>query len=207
MSSAWHNDELRSEFVGGLAPLPAHVPGRRHTQRVRVGRRRVAPGGCLPGCSIKDSFGSLDHARDSFRLLFDAEWIHREPSQHRAGDGLTWSVVRTPDELVAWGAAHGGGEVFGPVLLDDPAVTILMARDGQGVSAGAIGYRSRSVIGVSNLFTTTADIDQAWAGAIAVISAQNPDLPLVGYENGASLRAARRAGFVSVGPLRVWMKD
>jgi hypothetical protein len=159
-----------------------------------------------PGCSIKDSFGSLDFARDSFRLLFDAEWIHREPSQHRAGHGLAWSVVRTPDELVAWGAAHGGGEVFGPVLLDDPAVTILMARDGQGVSAGAIGYRSRSVVGVSNLFTTTADIDQAWAGAIAVISAQDPDLPLVGYENGASLRAARSAGFVSVGSLRVWLK-
>jgi hypothetical protein len=107
---------------------------------------------------------------------------------------------------VAWGAAHGGGEVFGPVLLDDPAVTILMARDGQGVSAGAIGYHSRSVVGVSNLFTTTADIDQAWAGAIAVISAQDPDLPLVGYENGASLRAARSAGFVSVGSLRVWLK-
>ena len=98
---------------------------------------------------------------------------------------------------MAWGAAHGGGEVFGPVLHDDPAVTFLMAR----------GYRSRSVVGVSNLFTTTADIDQAWAGATAVISAQNPDLPLVGYENEASLQAARRASFVSVGPLRVWLKD
>jgi len=59
-----------------------------------------------PGCSIKDSFGSLDFAHDS----------------------LSWSVVRTPDDLVAWGAAHGGGEVFGPVLLDDPAVNIFMAR-------------------------------------------------------------------------------
>jgi hypothetical protein len=159
------------------------------------------------GCSIKDSFGSLDFAHDGFGPLFDAEWVHREPSRQRADDSLSWSVVRTPDELVAWGAAHGGGDVLGPVLLDDPAVTILMARDGQGVSAGAIGYRSRSVVGVSNLFTATSDIDQAWAGAITVISAQNPDLPLVGYENGTSLRAARRAGFVSVGPLRVWLKD
>lgn len=39
-----------------------------------------------------------------------------------------------------------------------------------------------------------------------MISAQDPDLPLVGYENGASLRAARSAGFVSVGSLRVWLK-
>ena len=159
------------------------------------------------GCSIKDSFGSLDFAHDGFGLLFDAEWIHREPSRRRADDSLSWSVVRTPDDLVAWGAAHGGGEVFGPVLLDDPAVNIFMARDGHGVSAGVIGYRSGSVIGVSNLFTTTADIDQAWAGAIAAISSHVPDLPLVGYEDGASLQAARRAGFVSVGPLRVWLKD
>jgi hypothetical protein len=159
------------------------------------------------GCSIKDSFGSLDFAHDGFGLLFDAEWVHREPSRQRADDSLSWSVVRTPDDLVAWGAAHGGGEVFGPALLDDPAVNIFMAHDGQGVSAGAIGYCSRSVVGVSNLFTTTADIDQAWAGAIAAISARVPDLPLVGYEDGTSLRAARRAGFVSVGPLRVWMKD
>jgi hypothetical protein len=156
------------------------------------------------GCSIKDSFGSLDLARDGFGLLFDAEWIHREPSRQRADDSLSWSVVRTPDDLVARGAAHGGGEVFGP---DDPAVNIFMARDGHGVSAGVIGYRSRSVVGVSNLFTTTAHIDQAWAGAIAAISTHVPDLPLVGYEDGPSPQAARRAGFVGVGPLRVWLKD
>jgi len=159
------------------------------------------------GCSIKDSFGSLDLARDGFGLLFDAEWIHREPSQQRADDRLGWSVARTPDELVTWGAAHGGGEVFGPVLLDDPAVTILMALDGLAVSAGVIGYRSGSVVGVSNFFPTTADIDQAWAGAITAISTHVADVPLVGYEDGASLQAARRAGFVSVGPLRVWLKD
>jgi len=159
------------------------------------------------GCSIKDSFASLDLSQDGFRLLFDAEWIYREPTQRRIDDGQRWRIVRTPDELVAWGAAHGGGQVFGRALLDDPAVAIVMAHDGRAVVAGAIGNRSGSVIGVSNVFTTTAEMDQVWTGAIAAISAQFGCLPLVGYEHGASLRAAHRAGFVSVGPLRIWLKD
>lgn len=159
------------------------------------------------GCSIKDSFASLDLSRDGFRPLVDAEWIHRERPQSRINDAQGWRVVRTPDQLVAWGEAHGGGQVFRPALLDDPAVTIVMAQHGRAVVAGAIGNRSGSVVGVSNLFTSAAEEDQAWAGATAAISAQLGDLPLVGYEHGASLRAAHRAGFVSVGRLRIWLKD
>ena len=59
----------------------------------------------------------------------------------------------------------------------------------------------------SNLFTVTGDEEQAWAGAIAAISARFPGLPLVGYEGDAGLPTAHRTGFVSVGRLRVWLKD
>jgi hypothetical protein len=86
-------------------------------------------------------------------------------------------------------------------------VAIVVAYDDEGVAAGAIGNRSVSVVGVSNLFTVTADEDQAWAGAIAAISACFSGMPLVAYEGDAGLPAAHRAGFVSVGPLRVWLKD
>lgn len=159
------------------------------------------------GCSVKDSFASLDLSGDGFGLLVDAEWIHRERRQGRVDDAGGWRVVQTPDQLVAWGEAHGGGQVFRPALLDDPAVTVVMAQDGGAVVAGAIGNRSDSVVGVSNLFTSSAaEVDQAWAGATAAISAELGDLPLVGYEHGAGLRAAHRAGFVSVGRLRVWLK-
>jgi hypothetical protein len=48
------------------------------------------------GCSIKDSFASVDLSRDGFRLLFQAEWIRRRPVHHQTGDGLNWSAVRTP---------------------------------------------------------------------------------------------------------------
>jgi hypothetical protein len=92
-------------------------------------------------------------------------------------------------------------------LVNDLAVAIVVAYDDEGVAAGAIGNRSASVVGVSNLFAVTADEDQAWAGAIAAISVRFPGMPLVGYENDAGLLAAHRAGFVTVGPLRVWLKD
>ncbi len=158
------------------------------------------------GCSVKDSFASVDLSPEGFRLLFDAEWIYREPTEHPAGVAAGWSLVRTPDQLRTWAAAHGGGEVFRPALVKDPAVAIVVAYDDEGVAAGAIGNRSDSVVGVSNLFTLTADEDQAWAGAITAISARFPGMPLVGYEGDAGLPAAHRAGFVSVGPLRVWLK-
>jgi hypothetical protein len=159
------------------------------------------------GCSVKDSFASVDLSPEGFRLLFDAEWIYRESAEHPARVAAGWSLVRTPDQLRTWAAAHGGGEVFRPALVNDPAVAIVVAYDDEGVAAGAIGNRSASVVGVSNLFTVTADEDQAWAGAIAAISACFPGMPLVGYEGDPGLPAAHRAGFVSVGPLRVWLKD
>ena len=34
-----------------------------------------------------------------------------------------------------------------------------------------------------------------------------PDIPLVGYEEGDSLTAARSSGWRPVGPLRVWIKS
>jgi hypothetical protein len=66
------------------------------------------------GCSIKDSFASIDLSADGFRPLFEAEWVHRRAVHHGAEDGLNWISVRTADELRAWGAAHGGGDVFRP---------------------------------------------------------------------------------------------
>ena len=159
------------------------------------------------GCSIKDSFASVDLSIEGFRLLFDAEWIYREPAEHPTGAAAGWSLVRTPDQLRTWAAAHGNGEVFRPALVNDPAVAIVAAYGDDRIAAGAIGNRSASVVGVSNLFTVTADEDQAWAGAVAAISAHFPGMPLVGYEGGAGLLAANRVGFVSVGLLRVWLKD
>ena len=161
-----------------------------------------------PGCSVKDSFACADLTAHGFRPLFDAEWIHRPPAPPAVGSDLVWNPVRTPDELRAWGAAHGGGDVFRPTLLERPAVAIIVARDASAtIVAGVIGHRSHAVVHISNLFSTVPDPHHVWTGALAALSAWAPGQPLVGYESGASLAAAHRAGFASIGPLRVWLSD
>lgn len=131
----------------------------------------------------------------------DAVTLHEAT---RAGDMLVWSAVGTPDELREWAAAHSGGPVFHPSLLADPAVAILAGRAGDELVAGAIGNQSADVVGISNVFTTR-DVESVWAEAAAAVSARFPGVALVGYERDAELRAARRAGFASVGALRVWL--
>jgi len=157
-----------------------------------------------PGCSIKDSFASVDLSGDGFGLLFEAEWIHREPTPQRIGSGLRWAAMQTAEGLAVWTAARGDGHHFDPSLLDNAAVAFLLALDGDVPVAGAIANRSAGAVGLSNLFSVGADPDEVWVGASDAIAVRFPGLPLVGYERGASLSAARRAGFVTVGPLRVW---
>ncbi|NEE00140.1 hypothetical protein [Phytoactinopolyspora halotolerans] len=159
------------------------------------------------GCSIKDSFGTLELSPRGFRPLFDAEWIRREPTAQHHRPDLQWSVVHKPEDLAGWGNAHGNGDVFIEGMLRAPTVAVVVAYDGEAVAAGAIANRSESVVGISNVFTVTAGIDETWSGAVAAISAVFPGLALVGYEAGTHLEAAYRAGFTSIGPLRIWVKD
>jgi len=65
--------------------------------------------------------------------------------------------------------------------------------------AGVIANRSGSVVGISNAFGLQDDWETA-------VSARFPGLPMVGYEHGPGLAAAKAAGFVGVGPLRVWLR-
>ncbi|GAB3936384.1 hypothetical protein GCM10027614_12800 [Micromonospora vulcania] len=53
--------------------------------------RRIDAG---PGASVKDSFADLDLADHGFRVLFDAEWIYRAPTDPPSGTPL--SPVTTP---------------------------------------------------------------------------------------------------------------
>jgi hypothetical protein len=160
-----------------------------------------------PGCSVKDSFASLDLSTAGMRVLFEAEWIHRPPEPRTAGrPGLRWRAVRTAGDLHAWAEAHGGGRVFRPGLLAVPELVVLWAHDGDTAAGGAVASRSGQVVGVSNVFAAT-DPDRVWQEIAVAVAAHFPGLPLVGYEHGDSLAAAGRAGFRGVGPLRVWLAD
>ncbi|MEV1132174.1 hypothetical protein [Agromyces sp. NPDC049794] len=151
-----------------------------------------------PGASVKDSFADLDLTPYGFHVLFTAVWIHRPATGAPAGPALT--PVATPEALAAWAGAHGGGPLFRPALLDDPRVTILARHDAEGVAGGAVLHRGADVVGVSNVFARTGTPDDVW-------TALPTGDPLVGYESGDDLEAARRAGFRPTAPLRVWLRE
>ena len=166
-----------------------------------------------PGCSVKDSFASLDLSSAGFRIIFESDWIRRAPGQlvSTRGDAVNWRRVGDGAELQSWEAAWSDDGVatglFRPALLDHVAVAVLGGYAGDRLIAGAIANRSHGVVGVSNLYATGGDVDAAWSGCLAVVSDAWPRLPVVGYESGAALVAAHRAGFTSTGRLRVWRKD
>jgi hypothetical protein len=164
------------------------------------------------GCSIKDSFSTVDMTAYGFRVLFDAQWIVRmsaaippRPASPR------WEVVYDRDGLAAWEDAWRGSDgppgVFRTELLDHDAVTVLAARAGDDVVAGAVLNRSSSVVGISNFFAKDPGAYSSWSGCLALAGTLFPGSPFVGYGSGCELAAARSHGFETVGPLRVWIHE
>ncbi len=165
-----------------------------------------------PGCSVKDSFACLDLTGAAFRVLLEAEWIHR-PGPDLAPDGqldIRWAPVSHAADLLGWEAASGAGQeepgLFPPTLLGNDAVTFLGGWLAGRLVAGCVATSSQAAVGVSNLFTLDDDLDAAWTGALGAVSHRFPGRPVVGYESGDALAAAVRHGFTPVGPLRVWLR-
>ncbi|WP_338780521.1 hypothetical protein [Streptomyces sp. DG1A-41] len=168
-----------------------------------------------PGASVKDSFADLDLAGAGFRVLFEAQWIHRPAGADvLAGSSdtpdLAWDVVGDPDTLRAWALAWDGGAgnagLFRDGLLDDPETFLILGRAGDGhVVAGAVAGRGEHVVGVSNVFGRDGGPDAAWPVVLHALDWLFPTLPVVGYESGDDLETAVRHGFEPVGPLRVWL--
>lgn len=152
------------------------------------------------GASVKDSFADLDLTAYGFRVLFDAQWIHRPPVDPPAGPPLT--PVTTGQQLAAWASAHGGGSLFRPELLNDPRIRVLAHHDEDGTVIGGAVLSGDDPCGVSNVFTRTAGPDEIWRAVVAT----RPGVPLVGYESAPDLPPPRRAGFHPAGPLRVWLR-
>ena len=164
------------------------------------------------GCSVKDSFATLDLTGDGFEVLFEARWLYR-PSTAEPGPvvrDLRMRCVLDDDELAEWEAAWSDdGEpvgLFPPDLLEERDVAVLGGYANDRLVAGAIATVASGVVGVSNVFTTTGDLDVAWRACLSSIAELFPDATLVGYESGDALEVAGRHGFEEIGPLRVWMK-
>ncbi|MDH6576925.1 hypothetical protein [Kitasatospora sp. MAP5-34] len=163
-----------------------------------------------PGASVKDSFADLDLTGAGFRVLFEAQWIHRPAGAPATASDLGWNVVGDPDALRAWALAwddgDGNADLFRPELLDDPATFVLAGQSADGrVVAGAVASRSDQVVGISNVFALDGDSDAAWPVVLDAVHRLFPTLPVVGYEHGEDLAAAVRHGFEPVGLLRIWL--
>ena len=167
------------------------------------------------GCSVKDSFATLDLTAAGFEVLFHAAWILRSPEPPSGPTVLEWERVDRPDELVAWSLDHGAGSIISPALLEQPSVAILSGRDRNGRRvAGAIATEGDAAVGISNVFAVGAEDDDpgaafanAFVDAAAAIVERFPDRPIVGYLSDTRLAAATAAGFATVGPLRVWLRE
>jgi len=182
-----------------LAPNPA-IPGL---------LRRID---ASAGCSIKDSFATLDLAPFGFRVLFEAQWLTRRLDvQTAAGDERAWVRLHDASELAAWETAWSGGlgaqGLFRADLLARRAVAVLAAYEADRIVAGAVLNRSTQVVGVSNVFSRPGRKHAAWRGCIARASTLYPAMTLVGYESGDNLDIALDHGFETAGPLRVWIRD
>jgi hypothetical protein len=163
--------------------------------------------------TVKDSFRSLDLAPLGLRPLFDAEWIWREPALPAGKRSDTWKRVMRPSELSGWETAWRANgsptaaSVFNAKFLADKSVALFAAHRGDEVVAGFAGHRSSKVVGLSNFFSAVPDVDPLLADALDELARFSPARPIVGYEGGEALERARRLGFRTVGPLRVWTSD
>ena len=170
--------------------------------------------------AVKDSYGTLDLAPAGFLRAIQASWIARPAAARRRRPGLDWQPVSSPGELAAWAAAWAGDAdadppVFTRELLADPRCAVLAcrqdtaSRDGvrrAGIAAGAIGYAADGVAGISNVFSPVHPAALLFTSLPAAAARRWPGLPVVGYESGTALDAARQAGFDAIGDLRIWMR-
>ncbi|MFE9646699.1 hypothetical protein ACFYO0_21805 [Streptomyces sp. NPDC006365] len=163
-----------------------------------------------PGASVKDSFADLDLTEAGFRVLSEAQWIHRPAGAPGIVPDLAWDVAGDPDALRAWALAWDDGDgnvdLFRPQLLADAETFVLAGYSADGeVVAGAVATRSDQVAGISNVFSLDGGPDVAWPVVLGAVHRLFPTLPVVGYEHGDDLAVAVRHGFEPVGPLRIWL--
>lgn len=171
------------------------------------------------GCSVKDSFGTLDLAPHGFAELFEARWIHRPAGLPVSpAPGLRTEPVLTAAGLDDWQTAwHGDGDgevpdVFRPALLSDPSVRVIRVLsvdgDGEDLLGGAVLNLGAGLVGLSNIFQAEGADSGAVRSAVVTAAADAfPGVAVVGYEHEDALATALAGGFSELGSLRVWLRS
>ncbi len=159
----------------------------------------------LPGrWAVKDSFKTLDIARLGFDVLFEANWIRLLPSKPEViGFPRSGALVSG----LSWERAKPGGDAFPAALFSDENFAMFSGSRNGAIVAGGTLYNADGVVGISNV---VADVDEApavWRDLAILAGSTFPSMPLVGYESGDELKAARQAGFELGDELRIWVKS
>lgn len=163
-----------------------------------------------PG-SVADSFGDLDLRPHGFDVLIDATWVFHAPLDDPPSDvPQDWTVVRDTGLLAEWSRAHDYAGVLLPTVLDHPAFTVLARHSGGELVAGAVVHRpaarTQGVVGLSNTWAAGSDVADH-GELLSVIGATFPGAGVTDYAGGVELDAMVAAGYVAVGPQRVWLRD
>lgn len=94
--------------------------------------------------------------------------------------------------------------ISAPELLRRPDLHFLAGRREREVAAIAALNRSGTVVGLSNAIGPERDAQARFAACLTLARDFHPGVEVAGYERGAELAAAERAGFTPLHPLRVW---
>jgi hypothetical protein len=165
--------------------------------------------GLASGFAVKDSFAALDLVPVGFRRLFAGEWFRLDAIGGGAGKA-GWEKVEGAPGLAEWEAAWSAcgspaaDRVFPPSLLADDRIAFFAVRQAGEIVAGCAANHSDGTVGFSNFFAK-ADVDDHRRAAVARVADFAGGKTVVGYESGRALRDSLALGFVSVGPLRVWL--
>ena len=171
---------------------------------------RAAPGRSL---SVKDSFGCLDLGVFGFKPLFDAEWLFASELKISGPDDtgdVRWVSIYDDADLVRWEQAwlpsmsNGELRTFRPKLLVRPDLRFVYGLVKDVPIGGGILNATNDVTGLSNVFASGVATEAVLEGLARMAWTWRPGRPLVSYESGADLAAARRVGFEAVGSLRIW---
>lgn len=209
----WCSHATPPPFHSNLVVLaPTTTQAHIESYAVEIERRRRPT-----GWSLKDSYARHDLALLGCSMLFEADWIWRDPAPAVASafnSRLSWIRLGTPASLAEWEHAWSGdtrneAEVlrarqFPVSLLHSPEHAFFAGVLEGRVLAGGIANRSPGVVGLSNIFSPSELLEDTWSALVTSISAAFPGTPIVGYERGSDLGIAQRARFAAIGKLRVW---
>lgn len=155
-------------------------------------------------CSVADCFCSLELDAVGMKVLFTADWIHRD-APHPSSPPPGWRSVADATELAEWNGCNDTLGVLLPSLLERAQFQILVKHEDGAIVGGAVAHLGTGLVSVSNVFAV-APAAIEWSEVVRAVSAYFPDRAMVGYERGAHLDAALAAGFTAVGRHRVWVR-